>query len=108
MRRATNRDPDMLADDNPSQVGLPQLAVDTGRDLAPGLIEQASLEVSEVAKLGPTGGLPSTDPLARHGQTPSAVITMDYFRGGELTRILIMEKRTAWADRSEPGSWLFR
>lgn len=36
------------------------------------------------------------------------VITMDDFRGGELTRILVMEKRAAWSDRSDSGSWLFR
>lgn len=37
-----------------------------------------------------------------------AVITMEDFRGGELHRILVMEKRAEWADRSEAGGWLFR
>lgn len=36
------------------------------------------------------------------------VITMDDFRDGSLHRILVMEKRAAWADQSESGSWLFR
>lgn len=36
------------------------------------------------------------------------VITMDDFRGGELTRILVMEKRAEWAGLSEAGDWLFR
>lgn len=35
------------------------------------------------------------------------VITMEDFRGGDLTRILVMEKRADWADRSASGSWLF-
>ncbi|MCW2308906.1 cytochrome P460 family protein [Rhodobium gokarnense] len=36
------------------------------------------------------------------------VITMDDFRGGKLTRILVMEKRAEWADRSASGSWMYR
>ncbi|HMQ94532.1 MAG TPA: cytochrome P460 family protein [Amaricoccus sp.] len=36
------------------------------------------------------------------------VITMDDFRDGALYRILVMEKRSEWADASEAGSWLFR
>ena len=35
------------------------------------------------------------------------VITMDDFRGGKLYRILVMEKRAEWADRSASGSWLY-
>ncbi|MEQ8694837.1 MAG: hypothetical protein RIC85_05950 [Gammaproteobacteria bacterium] len=34
--------------------------------------------------------------------------SVDDFRDGALFRILVMEKRAAWADASEAGSWLFR
>ena len=36
------------------------------------------------------------------------VITMYDFRDGALYRVLVMEKRSQWADASEAGSWLFR
>ncbi len=32
---------------------------------------------------------------------------MEDFRGGELHRILVMEKRAEWADRSASGSWFY-
>jgi len=33
---------------------------------------------------------------------------MDDFRDGGLYRILVMEKRAEWSDKSLSGSWLFR
>lgn len=35
-------------------------------------------------------------------------ITMDDFRDGALYRTIIMEKRAAWSDMSQAGSWQFR
>lgn len=53
---------------------------------------------------------PEAVAAAREGRTfpDRTVIMMEDYRGDELHRYIIMEKRAQWTSVSEAGAWLFR
>lgn len=53
---------------------------------------------------------PAALAAAREGRPfpDGTVIMMEDYRGDELNRYIVMEKRAQWASVSEAGAWLFR